>query len=317
MMQTDPSLRFSTYSIVARDPESGQFGVAVQTHQMCVGVVVPWLSAGIGALATQATSNIHFGPMGMALLRQGFPADRVVDALVATDAGAHSRQLAVVDREGRAAAWTGARCIAVADHRVGPGFSVQANMMSNPGVVLAMAEAYEDSGEVFASRLLQALSAAQAIGGDIRGMQSAALKVVEAEALDQDHRPHELPVYDLRVDEHAEPLHELERLVRLRRAQILSRQGFEYLEGNDRDAALTRWREARELAPELEELGFWQAASLADDHQAIDEAVSILKPILEREVNRADWIDLLRRMQQCGILEREGTAEALIAALAS
>lgn len=314
-MREDPLLRFSTYSIVARDPVSGQFGVAVQTHQMCVGVVVPWLSPGLGALATQASSNIHFGPMGMALLAQGITAERVVDALVATDEGAHSRQLAVVDREGRAAAWTGERCIPVADHRLGSGYSVQANMMLGPGVVGAMAEAYENSQEDFAVRLLRALEAAQGLGGDIRGMQSAALKVVEARAFDEEGRSHDMPLFDLRVDEHANPLQELERLVRLRRAQWLNHQGFEHLEGENRSDALKLWRQARDLAPELEELGFWQAASLADQDQPLDEAVAILKPILEREANREDWIDLLRRIQQCGILEREGTAEALIKAL--
>ncbi len=314
-MLENPTLRFSTYSIVARDDKTGQFGVAVQTHQMCVGVAVPWLSPGSGAIATQAMTNVHFGPLGLALLDDGMSAEKVLHALIATDDGAKSRQLAVVDRKGNAAAWTGENCIPVADHQLGKGYSVQANMMLNPGVVGAMAKAFEGSKDDFAGRMLAALKSAQDLGGDIRGMQSAALKIVPAEVSDKDGIRHILPLYDLRVDEHDEPLRELERLVRLRRAQLLSRQGFDVLETGEVERALQLWEEARGMAPEMEELAFWQAASLADEHQAFDLAAEILKPVLASEENRADWVDLIRRIQQCGILEAEGTAQNLIQAL--
>ncbi len=314
-MREDPFTSFSTYSIVARDEGTGQFGVAVQTHQMCVGVAVPWLSPGVGALATQAMTNVRFGPMGLALLSEGLPAAKVLDALLATDEGAKSRQLAVVDRAGGVAAWTGEQCIPIADHRYGQGFSVQANMMVHPGVVDAMAEAYTMTKEDFAGRLMAALEAAQGKGGDIRGMQSAALKIVPAEAHDKKGLSQILPRYDLRVDEHDQPLMELARLVELRRATLQSQQGFDLLEEGKQGEALALWEKARLMAPEMEELAFWQSVTLADDHKEYDQAADILRPILEKQVNRADWVELIRRLQGCGILETEGTAEALIQAL--
>ena len=314
-MRDNPFLRFSTYSIVARDQATGQFGVAVQTHQMCVGVGVPWLSPGIGAIATQASTNVHFGPIGISLLQQGLSAEKVVEGLIATDEGAHSRQLAVVDREGRAAAWTGKQCIPVADHKIGSGYAVQANMMLNPGVVKAMASAFEKSSEDFAGRLLAALNAAQKNGGDIRGVQSAALKIDASSEYDEEGLNQVDPIYDLRVDEHADPLKELERLVKLRLAVLHSRSGLELLEEGKQEQALTLWDEARNLAPELEELAFWQAVRLADNHQEYTQAAGILKPVLEKQANREQWVDLIRRIQDCRILEDKKTADGLLKAL--
>jgi hypothetical protein len=155
---------YATYSIVARDPTSRQLGAAVQTHQMTVGNFVPWMEAGVGALATQALGNIRFGPMGLALLRQGIPAERVVAALIATDDDAKHRQLAVVDAQGQVAAWTGEGCIAYADHYTGEGYSVQANMMAEDTVVEAMAAAYEAAEGDLAERMMSALHAAQLQG---------------------------------------------------------------------------------------------------------------------------------------------------------
>jgi uncharacterized Ntn-hydrolase superfamily protein len=314
-VQIDPIHQFSTYSIVARDPETGQLGVGVQTHQMCVGAIVPWLLPGQGALATQSVVNIRFGPMGLNLLGQGISADAVVDALVATDAEAHRRQLGVVDVKGVAAAWTGEGCIPFAKHLTGEGFSVQANMMLKPGVVEAMVEAYTHSRDDFVLRILKSLEAAQSFGGDIRGMQSAAIKIVEGQAMDEKGNPNLIPRFDLRVDEHDDPLFELARLVRLRRAALLNREGHECLDEGDLERAMELWETARELAPDLEELQFWQALAIADSDHPIDLAVGILKPILERESNRENWIDLIRRLEECGMIEHEGTAENLITAL--
>jgi len=187
---------FNTYSIVARDPDTGQFGVAVQTHQMCVGSVVPWLLPGRGAFATQSLSNIRFGPMTLAMLQEGISAPHIIQALVASEADSHRRQIAVVDASGQAAAWTGDGCIAQASHHVGQGYSVQANMMTRDTVVDAMARAYESATGDLAQRMLAALEAAQREGGDIRGMQSAALKVVPGDA----SKPIWAADYDLRVD---------------------------------------------------------------------------------------------------------------------
>jgi uncharacterized Ntn-hydrolase superfamily protein len=282
---------------------------------MCVGVGVPWLSPGIGAIATQASINVHFGPIGISLLQQGLSADKVVEGLIATDEGADSRQLAVVDRAGRAAAWTGEQCIPVADHKIGSGYAVQANMMLNPGVVKAMASAFEKSSEDFAGRLLAALNAAQKNGGDIRGMQSAALKIVASSENDEEGLNQVDPIYDLRVDEHADPLKELVRLVKLRLAVLHSRSGLDLLEQGEQEQALTLWYEARNLAPELEELAFWQSVRLADNHQEYGKAAAILKPVLETQANREQWVDLIHRIQDCGILEDKKTADGLLKAL--
>jgi uncharacterized Ntn-hydrolase superfamily protein len=313
-MQFDPIHQYSTYSIVARDPATGQLGVGVQTHQMCVGAIVPWLQAGVGAIATQSLTNIRFGPMGLSLLGQGISAEDVVDALIATDEEAHRRQLGVVDVKGGAAAWTGDGCIPFAKHLTGEGFCIQANMMLKPGVVEAMLEAYTQSQDDFVIRILQSLEAAQSLGGDIRGMQSAAIKIVESDSLDREGKPNLYPVFDLRVDEHENPLIELARLVRLRRAALLSRDGHEHMDDGDLERALVLWEAARELAPELEELYFWQAVAIADGDHPIDLAVGILQPILDRETNREDWIDLIRRLEECGLIEHKGTAENVITA---
>ena len=265
---------YSTYSIVARDPASGQLGIAVQTHQMSVGSLVIWLEPGIGAVVTQSLINIGYGPSALALLRQGVPPERILAALSATDDRPQVRQMAVVDAQGRAAAFTGIGCIREAAHHVGEGYSVQANMMTRPTVVPAMAAAYEAAKGDLGQRMLAALQAAQAEGGDIRGMQSAALKVVPG-----DFRPRGWDrVYDLRVDEHADPLAELARLVRLRHAALVDESGYEALAAGERIQALSRWEVARAEAPELEELPFWQAVALADEHDDVPAAAAILAP---------------------------------------
>jgi uncharacterized Ntn-hydrolase superfamily protein len=302
---------FHTYSIVARDAENGQLGVAVQTHQMCVGAIVPWLLPGTGALATQAHANIHFGPMGLAMLREGIDAPHVVEALVASDPGADRRQLAVVDAQGQVGAWTGENCIPHAGHHVGTGYSVQANMMERDTVVPAMAEAYEAAGGDLGARMMAALHAAQAEGGDIRGMQSAALKIVSG---DPQALGFQRTIYDLRVDESAEPLGELDRLVRLRRAQLLNAEAYPLLE-QQRARALELWADARALAPELEELAFWQAVQLADSLADAEAGAAILEGMLADAERRAGWVELIRRLQACGAIEREGAGDELIASL--
>jgi uncharacterized Ntn-hydrolase superfamily protein len=302
---------FHTYSIVARDAGTGQLGVAVQTHQMCVGAIVPWLLPGTGALATQAQVNVRFGPMGLAMLREGIDAPHVVAALVASDPGADRRQLAVVDADGRAAAWTGENCIAYARHHIGTGYSVQANMMERDTVVPAMAEAYEAAQGDLAARMLAVLHAAQGEGGDIRGMQSAALTIVSG---DPQALGFQRAVYDLRVDEAAAPLDELDRLVRLRRAQLLNAEAYSLLE-QQRERALEVWSRARTMAPELEEMAFWQAVQLADGAADPQAGAAILQEMLAQADRRAQWIDLIRRLQACGTIEREGAGDELIAAL--
>jgi uncharacterized Ntn-hydrolase superfamily protein len=268
--------------------------------------------AGVGAVATQATANVSYGPIGLAMLRQGLPAPQVVEGLVASDPQAHSRQVAVVDALGRTAAWTGNDCIAEASHHVGQGYSVQANMMDRDSVVPAMAEAYEGATGDLAARMMAALHAAQREGGDIRGMQSAALTVMSDNPGAVGYGS---MIYDLRVDEHKDPLAELARLMRLRSAQLLHAQGYEAFREKRVEQALQIWAQARARAPELEEMSFWQAVRLADDGADVPRAAEILGHMLAREERREHWIDLIRRIQDCGIIERPGAGDELIAAL--
>lgn len=301
----------STYSIVARDPQTGQFGVAVQTHQMSVGNVVPWLLPGVGAIATQSMTNPNFGPMGLKMLRAGVEASRVIQALVASDAGESRRQVAVVDAQGRAAAHTGSGCIREAGHHIGEGYSVQANMMTRDTVVAAMSKAYESTSGDLAQRMLAALQAAQAEDGDIRGSQSAALVVVPGDL----QAPEWKKDYSLRVDEHATPVEELARLVRNRRAQLIDEEGHKLLDSDDKTAALAKWAEARALAPEQEELAYWQAVTLADKPADVGGAAEILRPMLAADPRKAEWVELIRRLEACGIIERAGAGTALIDAV--
>ena len=310
-MQEHFSKLFSTYSIVARDPETGELGVAVQTHQMCVGWVVPWMKPGLGALATQASANIKFGPLGLALLEEGIEPEQIIAALVASDPGADRRQVAVVDAQGRAAAHTGANCIQYASHHVGGGYTVQANMMTRSTVIPAMVEAFESATGDLAVRMMAALYAAQAEDGDIRGMQSAALKIVSGDR----STPAWDVIYDLRVDEHERPLDELARLVRLRRAAVVDERGHEALTAGKREEALALWQQAREIAPEMEEIPFWQAMNLADELQDYDGAAAVLRPVFERDSRRDEWVDLIRRLEACGMLSRAGTAQQIISRL--
>lgn len=252
-----------TYSIVARDPETGRFGVAVQSHYLGVGPVVPWLEAGVGAVATQASVNVSFGPIGLELLRAGRSAEDVVAALLASDDRPQVRQLGVVDREGRAAAHTGAECIPAAGHlvREGLGFTVQGNLLERETCWPAMASAYEAAlaaGEPLIERLLRALEAAEAEGGDVRGRQSAAIMVVEAEPAAAAWRGRLL---DMRIEDHPDPVPELRRIVTLQLAyELLDEEGEAARSGR---SAGDRYADARRLAPEAYELAFWRGVELA------------------------------------------------------
>ena len=250
-----------TYSIAARDPRTGRFGVAVQSHYLGVGPVVPWLEAGVGAIATQATVNISFGPVGLALLRAGRSAAEVVAACVASDEQASVRQLGVVDAHGSAAAHTGTKCIPACGHLVREGFSVQGNLLERDSCWPAMAAAYEQGlaeGAPFVERLLRALEAAEREGGDVRGRQSAAIAVVGAAVEPASWRGR---LMDLRIEDHPDPVPELRRIVTMQQAyELLDDEGDAAKEGM---AVEARYEEARRLAPEAYELVFWRAVELA------------------------------------------------------
>ena len=204
-----------TYSIVARDKQTGELGVAVQSHYFQVGPTVPWALAGVGAVATQSMVNVSFGPLGIDYMRAGYAAEQALKALLAGDSEPQSRQVSLVDAQGNVATHTGSKCIPAAGHRIGDGFSCQANLMEKDTVWDAMFEAYGQSKEPLAERLLAALDAAEAEGGDIRGKQSAAMLVVSGKPTG---RSWEDRVIDLRVEDAPDPLLELRRLLRVKRA---------------------------------------------------------------------------------------------------
>jgi uncharacterized Ntn-hydrolase superfamily protein len=250
-----------TYSIAARDPLTGRYGVAVQSHAYTVGPIVPWLEAGVGAIATQAFVNIGFGPIGLEMLRNGWSAEKVIAALVAGDETPEQRQIGVVDTKGRAAAYTGSQCVPAAGHVVGDSFTVQGNLLQRDEVWQAMAPAYEAAlaeGLPFSERLLRTLEAAEAQGGDVRGRQSAAIVIVDAELRPTRWRSLYM---DLRVEDDDQPVPELRRLVNLWEAQLLLDD-----EGDAAKAGVSeadRYAEARRRAPEFWELAFWTAIEMA------------------------------------------------------
>lgn len=284
-----------TFSIVARDPISGCFGVAVQSHWFSVGSAVCWAEAGVGAVATQATIEPGYGPQGLSLMRKGLSAVQALAILTAADPEAELRQVAMVDAQGLADAHTGERCIEAAGHLVGHGFSVQANMMAGPEVWPAMAAAYEGGTGEFPERLLGALEAGQAAGGDIRGQQSAAVRIVAANS---SSRSWEDTLLDLRVEDHPRPLVELRRLVHMHRAYELMNRGDQELGRGDVPAALAGYRSAAQMLPEVEELRFWHGITLADLGH-LEEALPLLRDVFRAE---PAWRDLARRLPRSGLL---------------
>ena len=289
-----------TYSIVARDAETGQLGVAVQSHWFSVGSVVPWAEAGIGAVATQSVVEVSYGPLGLERMRGGMAAPRALAELLMSDPGRELRQVAMVDGQGEVAAHTGARCISEAGHEVGQAFSVQANMMARRTVWPAMACAYQEARGDLADRLLAALDAAQAEGGDIRGMQSAALLIVEGE---RKQRPWEGVLIELRVEDHPEPLKELRRLLALHRAYEHMNEGDALLGKNRVEAALQQYRKAAEMVPHIAELPFWQAVTLADLGE-LEAALPLFRDVFRRDPS---LVTLVRRLPAAGLLRDDAS----------
>ena len=237
-----------TYSLVARDPDTGEFGVAVQSHWFSVGSVVPHVREGVGAVASQSVPDPAHAGRILDRLGDGASPDEAIDAVLAGDEGAAMRQLAVVDASGRVAVHTGADCIAAAGHVVGDGFSCQANMMARDTVWDAMATAFSSSSGPLAERLVAALEAAEGEGGDLRGRQSSALVVGGI---------------DLRVEDHPDPVAELRRLLGLRRAYEAASEGDELLAAGRIEEAAPLYERAAELAPGNHELLFWAGLAAA------------------------------------------------------
>ncbi len=274
-----------TYSIVARDPETLELGVAVQSHWFAVGGVVAWARPGVGAVATQSVAEVAHGPHALDHLAEGLDPAGALDSVLAVDDLAAFRQLGAVDARGRVAAHTGADCIAYAGHMTGDGFACQANMMSTATVPAAMADAYRAHDGDLTERLVAALDAAEAAGGDVRGRQSAALLVVPPAGEPWRTR------FDIRVEDHFDPLGELRRLVRLARAYEMADRADELLAAGNQEEASGLYLAAAELAPEADELTFWAGVGVAAHSPA--EGVELVRRAISANPS---WRTLLDRL---------------------
>ena len=292
---TTPLRPVHTFSIVARDPATGELGVAVQSHWFSVGPIVPWAEAGVGAVATQSFVDPSYGKNGLDLMRAGKSAPDTLKELLAKDEGREVRQVAMIDAQGRVDAWTGKNDIQSAGHVVGKNFSVQANLMLNDKIWPAMAHAFESTKGDLADRMLSALDAAQAAGGDIRGRQSAAIIVVTGKPTGQ---PWKDRIFDLRVDDSPEPLQELRRLVRLQRAYNHMNAGDLAVEKKDNEGALREYGAAERLVPDNAEMVYWHAVALVNMSR-VDESLPLFRKVFAMDRN---WITLTPRLPKSGLL---------------
>jgi uncharacterized Ntn-hydrolase superfamily protein len=298
-----------TYSIVARDGATGELGVAVQSHWFSVGPIVPWVEAGVGAVATQSFVDPAYGPKGLELMRAGRSAPDVLKTLLAADDARDVRQVAMIDAKGRVDAWTGPKDIQAAGHRIGKDYSVQANLMLNDKVWPAMAQAFETTKGDLATRMLAALDAAEAAGGDIRGRQSAALIVATGKPTGQAWKDR---TFDLRVDDHADPLKELRRLVTLQRAYNHMNAGDLAVEKKDHASALREYAAAEKLVPTNAEMVFWHAVALVNMGR-VDESLPLFRRVFKMDPR---WATLTPRLPKSGLLPDDPKLMARILAVA-
>lgn len=285
-----------TFSIVARDSVTGEMAVAVQSHWFSVGTVVSWAEAGVGAIATQSFVNKSFGPRGLDLLRRGLTAQEALEVLLKDDEGREVRQVAIVDIKGNVATHTGKSCIQYACHLQGGQFSVQANMMLGDKVCRSMYEAYKNSGaKPIAEKLLLALEAAQKAGGDIRGMQSAAIIVVPAKS---ENKPWDERTVDIRVDDHTNPVKEIRRIYNVHLAYEHMNKGDLAVEKNDMTTAMQEYNAAMKMFPANLEMQYWTAITLANNKD-MTKALPMLKKIFTQDKN---WKELTRRLPAVNLL---------------
>ncbi|MEJ2721926.1 MAG: DUF1028 domain-containing protein [bacterium] len=285
----------TTYSIVARDPETGQLGVAVQSHWFSVGSVVPWVRAGVGAVATQSLTDVSYGPLGLDLMQAGKTAEQALNGLLATDEHPEWRQVGMIDAQGNRAVHTGRHCIREAGHVSGENFIVMANLMEKNTVWQAMADAFQNAPGDLAERMLAALEAAQAEGGDIRGRQSAAMIIVRGTPSGEDYKDR---LIDLRVEDSPNPLLELRRLLTLNRAYLLMNEGDERMVAGDGVGAMEAYNKAMELAPDVIEIKYWSALTMFAEGMET-EALKIFTEVFAREPR---WVEVTRRLPAAGLL---------------
>ena len=294
--QKTSSIRpISTYSIVALDETTGELGVAVQSHWFSVGFLVPWAKAGVGAVATQSFVKVDYGPDGLQLMESGMKAADALKTLTSKDEGEAVRQVGMIDIKGNVAAHTGSRCIKYAGHIVGENYSVQANMMANGTVPKAMAVAFEKTKGDLADRMMAALEAAEAEGGDIRGKQSAAMVIVSGEPSGVEWKDTKL---SLRIEDHPTPLIELKRLIRVHRAYQHANMGDHYMETEEIDKALIEYSKAAEYYPENPELPYWSAIALANVGR-LEEALPVFQSVFQRN---PDLKTMTPRLVKSGLL---------------
>lgn len=277
--------RIATFSVVGFDPETGDLGVAVQSKFFAVGAVVPWAEAGVGAVATQAFGNTTFGPRGLALLKEDLSVEGVLKTLLDDDPDRERRQVGIVDASGRSAAFTGDSCLVWAGHRTGLGFAVQGNILVSEETVDAMATAFVETDGILGERLMRAIEAGQAAGGDSRGMQSAAILIVREGGGYGGFND----VYcDLRVDDHEDPIAELRRIFDMWKEHALILEGYRLCDAGDLEGAIGIGLEAVVLSPESGEphyhLGcYYSRAGM------YDEALAEIEKALELEPSLKPW----------------------------
>jgi uncharacterized Ntn-hydrolase superfamily protein len=293
--RSSPVRPVHTFSIVARDPNTGELGVAVQSHWFSVGPIVAWAESGVGAVATQSFVDPSYGKLGLDLMRAGKSAPDALKSLIAGDEGRDVRQVAMIDAQGRVDAWTGKNSIQDAGHIVGKDYSVQANLMLSDTVWPSMSAAFENAKGDLADRMLAALDAAQAAGGDIRGKQSAALIVVTGQPTGQAWKDR---VFDLRVDDGPEPLAEMRRLVKLQRAYNHMNAGDLAVERKDNEAALREYSAAEKLVPDNAEMIYWHAVALVNMRR-VDDSLPLFRRVFAMDPN---WITLTPRLPRAGLL---------------
>jgi uncharacterized Ntn-hydrolase superfamily protein len=298
----------NTYSIVARDAETGELGVAVQSHWFSVGSIVAWAEPGVGAVATQSFVDPDYGPLGLNLMRSGKDASQALEALIGIDEHANVRQVGMVDANGIVANFTGDKAIIEHCDLVGDGFAVQANLMWKSTVCEAMVAAYESTDGDLGERLMASLEAAESEGGDIRGKQSAALLVVSGDRSLPAWRGR---VFDLRVEDHPDPLVELRRLLTMNRAYNLMNQGDEHMTEGNIDKAVEAYGAAEALVPDSHEMIFWHAVTLAGAGH-VEEAL----PLFDRAFAMwPKWRELIPRLPASGLLPDDPELVAEILAI--
>ncbi|NOQ27239.1 MAG: DUF1028 domain-containing protein [Bacteroidales bacterium] len=285
-----------TFSIVAQDPITGDIAVGVQSHWFSVGSIVSWAKSGVGVVATQSFVNPAFGPDGLKLMSEGKTAEEAIKILIDADEGRDFRQLAMLDASGNVFSFTGKKCVASAQNIIGENYSVQANMMLNDDVVPAMAKAFQENSNLpIAERVVKVMLAAQNAGGDIRGRQSAVLLVVSNKPVEHEWMDKKI---DLRVDDHSDPLPELERLLKVHRAYEHMNNGDLAIEHGDMDLALKEYGAAEQMFPDNLEMKYWKAVAIANNGR-LKEALPIFKYVFDLDKN---WIELTKRLPKSGLI---------------